>query len=1172
MPSEKIELHSFSLMLDEQSLFKGPSLASLLPLEPLPYKFQSIHKNLEQASPYLTFMPEVFHQKLNAYSKPEFIVVNQLYRLVEVLRYNFSNGMQISAKEILRHPLHQFVPEEFLPQLKSHSLNYGHQSIAPWPLIQKEGGPIVKPVEEIMQALLSRITTAQRQKRISIYIQTQGNSSKSLSVQNIEFEPGNELDWRVDIIEKKNIKAEFKLISDKRKIFYFFESYAIDPDSGTIVVHPWLTEFSLLQEHLSNLSLDLILETNGGMPFFELTSESRTKKIVKYLRTRVLPVKISGGSASLVKDQSQTEIHLSENGNFIIQHEARVLGQKDIQRRGWSERSVFYLMALSQGLPYAMQTLARDMASVDNFQREWDLALLKHLGIFQYLFLEVLSVRFDGATTDGKVVTPEALFSALDEKIKIILTSNDQEENYSEASLGHLCSRSVLLCFEKFVSTLFDDLSQSEAFYSELGEVVMEGVLEREMRLIYELLKRYAMVTSGNAFKKVRVPFLGRISSGLFESESAFADSEFYFPEGSLSASLEICQSLVPFGFKIFFKTQPIHELAGTDLNFDFELQSRMDQDQINWFELSPKFFLMGQEVDPENILRLGSGGIIEYENKLYLVPQTQMPSLRLLEEFWKRLQKGKAESAKKKNGVNYYQLPRSQTLSLLALRNAGVPIHGDKKWLEICEFYDNLGKTTRSLNLPNSVKEKLKPYQVLGVQWLQDLYRLRLGALLADDMGLGKTFQVLSFLEALRVNKEMGTVLVVVPSSLVFNWQSEIEKFTPEIPVTIFTGEMAAILAQKKDRILIVTYGLLLEHGEEFTKMPWNIVVFDEAQNIKNINAKRTSVARALNAKFKIALSGTPMENHYGELYSLIDMLVPGSLGPLEDFRRAYVNSPAIAYELIQDLKLKIKPLMLRRSKKEILDQLPDKQETTISIAFEELQKEIYFNVALSYNQRVQEAMASQGAAQVQLQMFTALLRLRQVCSDPAALPDVSYEKTPPKLETLVESLKEIIESGESALVFTQFLQTLEHTEELLKMANIPVYVIHGGISSVKRQKVLSEFTNSGGGAVLLMTLKTGGVGLNLVKASYVFHIEPWWNPAVENQATDRAHRMGQTKAVQVFKYIMHESLEEKIELLKDRKDKRFQALFTDSEKSAIAESVTKTLTKEDFDQLLGI
>lgn len=1175
MSSGNIELQSISLFLDEPVLLKGPSVASLLPLAPLPHKLQNLPKNQEVLSPHITFMPEVFHRRLTGYSKFEFLIINQIYRLIETVRYNFNNGMQITAKEILRHPLHRFVPEELLPLIKSSSLIYGPAPLKPWPLIQNDTGPDIQPVQEIMQSLLDRISMAHRQKKIELYLQTHSQQTKSLKIRALEFSSSEELDWRIDFKERKNLISEFKLVSHRNQRFYFFDSFSLEPVNGIIVVHPWLTEFSLLQERLLTISEALSIQMSSGMPTFEFDNEVHAKKILKYLRTRSLPVSIEGGSVSLTPGQSQTEIHFSDSGHFYLQHEGRVPSQKNITRRGWSERSVFYFLTLSQGLPFAMNSNARDMASNDEFKREWDMGLLKHLGILQFIFHEALCVHFHGSLSDGTPVSKDAILTALDEKIKLLLASNQGFEVTEFTRLEDLCSKSVLSCFEKFIETIYADLKESESFYSESGEVTMGGVLERELRLIYELLSRLAIITSGAAFKKVRSPLLGRISMAPLSSESAIAKADYFFPECSLSSALEIVQSLVPFGFKIFLQERPIQELGEADLKMDFILNNKMDQTQINWFELSPKFFLMGQEVDADRFLGIGGGGIIEYENKLYMVHKSQIPSLRLLEDFWTKLQKGKVESARKKKEQSVFQLPRSQTLFLLALRAAGIPFHGDQAWNQLCEFYDQLGTSLPSFNVPETINAELKNYQRQGVQWLQDLYRLRLGALLADDMGLGKTLQALTFIEDLRIKKDMGPVLVVVPSSLVYNWCNEIEKFAPQIPVTIFSGENKEIIAQgvhiKTDRLIIITYGLLLEHTEVLTRDPWNVIIFDEAQNIKNISAKRTTAARALKSRFKIALSGTPMENHFGEFYSIMDTLVPGCLGPIEDFRRQYVNSPVVDYEIIKDLKLKMKPLVLRRAKKEILDQLPEKQETTTRITFEDQQKEIYRNIALSYNQRIHEAMSSQGTALVQLEMFTALLRLRQVCSDPTGLPEVVYKKTPPKLETLVESAKEVIANGESALIFTQFIQTLEHTEKLLKACDLPVFVLHGGISISKRQKILSEFNSLSGGAILLMTLKTGGVGLNLTKASYVFHIEPWWNPSVENQATDRAHRMGQTKSVQVFKYIMHESLEEKIELLKERKEKKFQSLFSETESVTQAKS-TGSISKEDFDLLIQI
>ncbi|NUM59504.1 MAG: DEAD/DEAH box helicase [Bdellovibrionaceae bacterium] len=1178
MSLDKIELQSLSLVLDESSPIKGPSLASLLPVDPLPYKLQSLNKNFESHSQWLSFMPEVFQRHLNAYSKNDFIMINQIYSLVDIIRYNFNDGIQISAKEILRHPYHQFVEEEFLPLAKSFSLSYDSYSIIQWPLIQKHSGSKnnIKNVEEIIQSLLNRIITAHRQKKIEIYIQTQSHSSKSLKLKRIEFEPKEEFYWIIDLSENKFIKSEFQLVSEKRYNFYFFESFALAPEKGILIVHPWLTEFSLLQEKLTTLSLEgnfkKNVETETSMPQFVFSDESKTRKIIEHLRSRKIPVSISKGSTTLASSQSQTEINFSENGHFTIRHEARVLGRKNISRVGWSEKTIFYLITLSRGLPHALKLQPVDLASNDPFQREWDLTFLKHLGILQYIFFEALSLHFNNTLSDGRFVAKEALLLAIEEKIKGILTNGENQSSFQSIKLNHLCSKALLSTVEQFLQQFFLDLKCSLPFYSEDGEIIMAGLIEREFHLVFELLKHYAITTSGSAFTKIKIPFLKKISSKGFEDETSIANAEFYFPDSTLTNALQITQLLIPNGFKILLNNQTIHDLADTDLKVDFTLKNRLDQSLINWFELSPKFFLMGQEVGPENILRLGSRGIIEYENKFYLVPKTQILSLSLLENFWRQLQKGKEESLKKKNRDQYYPLPQNQTISLLAMRKRGIPIHGDSHWEKLCDFYDNLGSTSRTLTLPKSIQANLKSYQKQGVQWLNDLYELRLGALLADDMGLGKTLQTLCFLEILREKKEMGLVLIIVPSSLVFNWHSEIDKFIPTLPKTILTSQKINSLSGLKDQIVILTYGLLLEHQSEIKKIEWNIVVFDEAQNLKNIMAKRTSIARSLQARFKIALSGTPMENHYGELYSLIDILVPGSLGPLQDFRKSYVNSPVIAIELIQDLKLKIKPLILRRSKKEILDQLPEKQEITIPIAFEDQQKEIYFNVALAHNQRIQDALTSRGQAQVQLEMFTALLRLRQICSDPAALPEVKYEKTPPKLEILLESLKEIIESGESALIFTQFLQTLEHIQTLLIQASIPVYSLHGGVSINKRQKILSEFENNSKGSVLLMTLKTGGVGLNLVKASYVFHIEPWWNSAVENQATDRAHRMGQTKVVQVFKYIIHESLEEKIQLLKNRKDTLFNSLLTKNENLEVKISEIKTLNKEDFDYLLAL
>lgn len=1177
-----VALDSISLFFEEPPLLKGDSLSQLMDLNFSKYRFMDAMKEKDLLlSPRLWNLPEVFRKKLSAYSEHYFHEINRQNRIAGLLRYNFSNGLQISAQDILRHPLQRKVPGELLPQG-----NRQLSAFTQWPLTQQHGNAFIsqalKDLEEIVQALLVKVAMAHRQGKIELYLQSKGDSPKAMKIQNIEFDPVHELDWRVEFLERKELETEFKLVSFRKQPLHFYESFAVESVSGTLIVHPWMRELHLLQEALSKVSEHLVLG-DREMPTIHATGEYETKTVLRYLRGRSIPVKISGESKNLGAHQSVTEIRLDESGSFYVQHEGRVEGQKNLARRGWTTKSALYLQTLSQGLPFLLNAEAREIAARAGSKRDWDLKLLKHLGILQYLFFEICSLKFEGALSDGSVVKPEQLFNHLNEKIQALLIAGAGAAFVRETPLSGLCSKPVLACFEDFVAVTMKAFDSQEAFYSERGEVTMDGLVEREFRLIFELIRKMALTSNGEAFRRSRTPLLSKISSIDPENDPQLATATFFFPTGDvkrtsdLHESLESLQLLIPHGFKIFYKDQPLQELADDEFHVDFVLRGDEDQKLFNWFELNPKFFLRGEEVDPDQLLSLGGGGVIEYEGKLYLVPRKQMPSLRRLENFWQKLQKGKVESAKKNGGEKIYQLPRSQTLELLALRASGIGIRGGEEWKKLCEFYDRLGTNqTRELKLPASTTADLKPYQITGVQWLQDLYNLRLGALLADDMGLGKTLQTLGFLDDLRDKGELGQVLIVVPSSLIFNWQYEVEKFTPKLTLTVFSNKDADAIGRRlglrEEMVVITTYGLLMEHEAFMSQFKWKILIFDEAQNLKNITTKRTSAARSLSAQFKICLTGTPMENHYGEFYSLVDLLVPGSLGKIEDFRRQFVNTEMITREEMDDLKLKIKPLLLRRTKKEILDQLPDKQETKVSIAFEDRQKEIYRDIALSYNQRVQETMAVQGEASVQLQMLTALLRLRQACSDPAALPNIKYDKVPPKLETLIDSVKEIVESGESALVFTQFLQTLEHTADLLEKAGIPVFVLHGGVPTKQRQVILSDFNKTKGGAVLVMTLKTGGVGLNLTKASYVFHLEPWWNPSVENQATDRAHRLGQSKAVQVFRYIMHESLEEKIELLKERKDKKFQSLFSSTERDVEVGAGSGAISKQDFDMLLGI
>ena len=599
------------------------------------------------------------------------------------------------------------------------------------------------------------------------------------------------------------------------------------------------------------------------------------------------------------------------------------------------------------------------------------------------------------------------------------------------------------------------------------------------------------------------------------------------------------------------------------------------EPESIDWFELHPKFFFQGLEINPDHLEKISKDGILEFQGKMYLIPSKSIPNLKRLETFWAKIQATATPAQKKKRGDDtYIKLPRSQTLELLALRAQGVKIHGGTRWDKICAFYDELGKPRSGISVPTSVRAEVKPYQKVGIQWLCDLYDLELGGILADDMGLGKTLQTLAFLEILRLRGDMQHALVIVPTSLTYNWNSESAKFTPEIPVIIFQSKlkpaMNEFLEKNKHGFVICTYGLFTEHQEYFEKHNWNILIFDEAQNLKNMHAKRTTASRSIQARFKLSLTGTPLENHLGEFYSLLDLVCAGSLGELSTFREKFVTPEVIDAHEVRYLRLKAKPLILRRTKSEILSELPPKAESTVKLPFEVKQEKIYRDIALSWNEKVKGSIMGEGESKSQILMLTALLRLRQACSDPGSIPHVDYKEAPPKLTMLLEAVSEITESGESALVFTQFLHTFDRIKEHLGLKKIPFFSLHGGTSRVDRERALKNFQDYPAGSVLLMTLKTGGVGLNLVKASYVFHLEPWWNPAVENQATDRVHRIGQQKPVQVYKYLMRESVEEKIELLKERKTARFHQLFS-SEETVEQVSGSSMLSQEDFEYLLS-
>jgi SNF2 family DNA or RNA helicase len=492
-------------------------------------------------------------------------------------------------------------------------------------------------------------------------------------------------------------------------------------------------------------------------------------------------------------------------------------------------------------------------------------------------------------------------------------------------------------------------------------------------------------------------------------------------------------------------------------------------------------------------------------------------------------------------------------------------------------KLIDTLTKGNQTLEPmaePQGFKGTLRPYQARGVSWLAFLEQWGLGACLADDMGLGKTIQLIAFLLYLKENDWLtAPVLLVCPTSVLGNWQKEVKRFAPSLKTLVYHGDKRPkgstfTKVMQNRHLLITSYSLVYRDLKQFQNMQWQCVVLDEAQNVKNPDAKQSKAVRQIDTQFRIALTGTPVENRLGELWSIMDFLNPGYLGPKNFFQKRFAT-PIERYgdtASLRTLKSLVQPFILRRLKtdRSIIQDLPDKQEMTIFCAMSAEQADLY-------QQTVDQALASldeTSGVQRKGQILALLTRLKQICNHPALF---LQEKTlglrgrSAKLQRLDEMLEEMIAEGDRALIFTQFAEwgklLQRHLQSYLGSETL---FLSGSTSKAQREAMVDRFQNDPAAPRLfILSLKAGGVGLNLTRANHVFHYDRWWNPAVENQATDRAFRIGQTRNVQVHKFVCSGTLEEKIhDMLESKK--------------ALSEQVVGTgegwLTELDTDQLRNL
>jgi superfamily II DNA or RNA helicase len=496
-----------------------------------------------------------------------------------------------------------------------------------------------------------------------------------------------------------------------------------------------------------------------------------------------------------------------------------------------------------------------------------------------------------------------------------------------------------------------------------------------------------------------------------------------------------------------------------------------------------------------------------------------------------------------------------------------GIVWKGEKELVELSRRLKNFSGI-ETIEPSPSLQATLREYQLFGLSWLHFLHRFGFGGILADDMGLGKTIQVLSFVQKLKSMDSLHKpILVVLPTSLLGNWKDEIEKFTPDLTYLTLYGLDRERLYENISRydMVLTSYQTAQRDREKLSDFEFSYIVLDEAQKIKNPRAKITRAIKSFQADHRLAMTGTPMENHLGELWSIFDFLMPGFLGTQSHFKELFQNpiEKNGDSEASSKLRRKIAPFVLRRTKDEVLDELPEKIEMVQKIPMGEKQSALYENVRVMMEEKVMSEISRQGIAKSHMMILDALLRLRQICCDPALLKisEASKVEESAKREYFFEMVEEMIEEKRKILVFSQFTSMLSILEKGLKERGIAYSKLTG--STRKRDEAIEKFRDPDC-RVFLISLKAGGVGLNLVEADTVIHYDPWWNPAVENQATDRAYRIGQTRTVFVYRLIIENSIEEKILHLQKKKSGLQNDLYTKNasgDKSVDAEDLIRLL-----------
>ncbi len=477
---------------------------------------------------------------------------------------------------------------------------------------------------------------------------------------------------------------------------------------------------------------------------------------------------------------------------------------------------------------------------------------------------------------------------------------------------------------------------------------------------------------------------------------------------------------------------------------------------------------------------------------------------------------------------------------------------------------------TTEELTLPKGINAEFREYQHKGFGWLWFMYKYGLNGILADDMGLGKTLQALTVLQKAKEEDGPMPTLVIAPTTVVFNWEAEIEKFAPTLSCLKLQGGERKQFFEKIPEydVVITSYALVRRDIKKLKDINFRYIILDESQNIKNATSQTAQAVKQLNAQHKLALSGTPIENKLEELWSVFDFLMPGFLFTMADFNSRYVNPIMERQDKIVEkrLKLQIYPFILRRMKRDVAKDLPDKVENIAYCELTDEQRDFYLQVLDSTKEELFKSIEQNGLEKSRLSIFSALLRMRQICCHPKLYDknNVKNVIASGKFEKLKAMLEEIIAEKHRILLFSQFVDMLDIIKAWLDKSGIKYEYLTG--KTKDRQGAVERFNTDPTIPIFLISLKAGGTGLNLTGADYVIHYDPWWNPAVEDQATDRAYRIGQKKKVFVYRLITRNTVEEKIQKLKTVKRNLVDSVIS------VDRNITKSLTMDDIREIFSV